>query len=532
MATAFGQLEVEKFGVWETALEASGAYGNPYRDVAAQATLTKPDGSTWRLPLFWDGGRVFKLRLSPDAVGVWRWRVSSNDLGLDGRSGRLVCRPSARVGGIRASRAWPHHFERQNGQLFWFLGDTAWAYLTDIAEEKHDRAAAERYLKERAAQRFNVIHTMLLSEAGDGNRNGPPWRSLPDEQINPDYFREAEERIAFANRYGVTVGLALAWGDKRQQEPFAWRRFPNLESRKRYARYVAARFSAFDVYFIVSGEWHAEARTRKPAPEEEIFEEFVSIGQELASSDPHDRMLAIHPMAQHGSVREFREAGWLDFADYQQNYHHLHGRVLLSRAALGPVVNSEYGYLLRDQDGDGRPDKSNSYSLDEMRHASWDIVMAGGYFVTGFGTTYFGGRRDPGPFDPGASKNKMWEQQCTLIRDFFESLDWWKLQPADELLRSKVARSDDVAGPGRDVHPPVLTYWALADPGHTYVVYVRGTTEAVSVEFAARPRSYRLRTFNPRTGQSSATQQLDAMTRYEFRAPDQQDWVLHAEAIE
>jgi hypothetical protein len=59
-------------------------------------------------------------------------------------------------------------------------------------------------------------------------------------------------------------------------------------------------------------------------------------------------------------------------------------------------VNSEYGYFLRDQSGDSVPDKDNSTSARQC-HASWDIAMAGGYIVTGFGTTYFGSSRDPGP---------------------------------------------------------------------------------------------------------------------------------------
>ncbi len=46
--------------------------------------------------------------------------------------------------------------------------------------------------------------------------------------------------------------------------------FPDVEARKRYARYIAARYSAYDVYFIVSGEWHGEVRTRAAATEEAV----------------------------------------------------------------------------------------------------------------------------------------------------------------------------------------------------------------------------------------------------------------------
>jgi hypothetical protein len=79
--------------------------------------------------------------------------------------------------------------------------------------------------------------------------------------LNPGYFEELDRRVAYANSRGLVVGLGVAWGDKRKVEPYAWRRLPGVAARKRYARYIASRYSAYDVYFLVSGEWHAEVRT-------------------------------------------------------------------------------------------------------------------------------------------------------------------------------------------------------------------------------------------------------------------------------
>jgi len=93
-----------------------------------------------------------------------------------------------------------------------------------------------------------------------------------------------DSRIEFANRHGLVQGIAIAWGDKREVEPFAWRRFSSLEARVRYA--------------------HGEVRTRDNATEEELFREFDAIGTEFADADPHGRMLGIHPMTAAGSVRE------------------------------------------------------------------------------------------------------------------------------------------------------------------------------------------------------------------------------------
>ncbi len=536
VAPLFSQPRVALHDVYEASFQAKGTYANPYVELEAEARITPPSGAPRRIALFWNGGNEWKLRFSPDQPGRWSLAVTSSDAGLNGRRGTFVCTASKRPGPLRASSNSPGHFDRANGSPFWFMGDTAWGYFTDSPEDNHHRAQVEHYARTRAAQGFNFIHAMLLSEQGLGNQKGPPFFDLAAQKINPGYWQEADERLAYANAQGLIVGLALAWGDKRKVEPYAWRRFPDVEARKRYARYIAARYSAYNVYFLVSGEWHGELRTREGAAEDEVFREFVSIGESLAASDPHRRMIGIHPMSRHGSVREFAAASWMSFADYQQNYRDLHARVLASRFPRGPVVNSEYGYLLRDQDGDGTPDKDNSFTTEDMRFASWDIVLAGGYLVTGFGTTYFAGHRDPGPFDVDAAKNDDWEAQCGYIRRFFAGISWWALNPADAMLTSREPREGDrtlvIEGARRVtiVRPPARTYWMLADAGETYVVYARGLRNSIRVDFAARARRYRARLLDPRTGEFTALGEIGPIAEHAWQPPDEQDWVLLLEA--
>jgi hypothetical protein len=515
--------DIPMFSMHEVTLKSEGNYTNPYKELVADATLTEPDGKTTRmLTLFWDGGSTWKLRFSPDKPGKWQWTVKSGDGGLNGKSGAFTAAKSKRKGTVRPMRDSPYHFERQDGSRFWFMGDTAWAFFHDSREEKYDGAGALRYLDARAAQGFNVIHCMMLSEVGDGNSGGKPWIDLSAEKLNPGYWQQVDQRIAYANSKGIVVGLAVAWADKRKQEPFAWRMFPGLEARKRYARYVAARYGAYDVYFLVSGEWHGEVRTR-PSTEAEMKKEFIEIGNALSAANPQGRMMGIHPMTPHGSTREFNDAAWMSFGDYQQNYHDLHVRALESRRFNKPVVNSEYGYHLRDQNGDGTPDKDNSTSLAAIRNATWDIVMAGAYVVTGFGTTYFGGHRDPGPFDLNASKNKDWERQIGLIQRLFTGMEYWKLEPHDELIRCNTPRGAEAKEFERTI-PPVATYWCLAQPGKQYVLYARGLAD--SMELTLEGGHYTARQFNPRTGEFTDLSKPNGAMPFHYRPPDQQDWVV------
>jgi hypothetical protein len=524
--------QVERFAPHEVALSAQGTFANPYIDLTADAVLTEPTGGKTRtVPLFWGGGASWKFRFAPNQLGTWKWTVDSRDPGLMGKSGSFEVVASQRHGSIRPTQGFPQHFERQDGSPFWFLGDTAWALYTDSAEERHDREAALKYIDARAGQGFNILHSMLLSEAGWGNRGGPPFDDIAAQRLNPGYWQEVDLRLAHANSKGIVCGLALAWGDKGRGERYAWSRFPDAEARRRYARYVAARYSAFDVYFLVSGEWHAEVRARK-SNEAEIRQEFIAIGDVLHAADPHHRMVAIHPMTAHGSVREFVGAGWMAFGDYQQNYRDLHGRILESRAvgnALrgvpGPVVDSEYGYFLRDQSGDGVPDKDNSTSLEAMRHATWDIAMAGGYVVTGFGTTYFGGNRDPGPFDLAAAKNRPWEEQIGRVKEIFAKTQWWKLAPHDELLTCDTPRGKEGQQFGRVV-PPAATYWCLAEPGRQYLLYLRGLSKPLELKLDAKGPTLSATRFNPRSGEQLSLGPVAGDRPYEFSPPDEQDWII------
>ncbi len=516
--------DVPLFAPCEVTLTSTGQSGNPYTAIAVDVRLTPPNGGTVRtLPMFWDGGTTWKFRVAPDEVGEWSWSVTSGDSGLDGKTGHFTVVPSDEHGSIRPRSDAPQHFETQDGKPFWFLGDTAWALVTDKAEEHHDRSAAQRYLAARAEQGFNVVHTMFLSEAGWGNSGGPPWTDIAAQQINPGYWQEVDKRVAYANRQGLVVGIALAWGNKRNVEPYSWGRFPDVAARLRYARYIAARYAAYNVFFIVSGEWHGEVRNRQQS-EEDVRSEFIAIGDALHAADPHDRMVAIHPMTSGGSVREFNVADWMSFGDYQQNYNRLHQRIIDSRQFNKPIVNSEYGYHLRDSNGDGIPDKDNSTSLESMRHATWDIVTAGGYVVTGFGTTYFGGNRDPGPFDLEAAKNDDWERQIGLIRPFFEQLDYWTLEPHDELLRCGTSRGKDGKESGHTA-PPQTTYWCLAEPGRQYVLYARGVTQPVELALDKPTPALSATLFNPRTGETKSLGHTEG-ERYSFTPPDEHDWVV------
>ena len=524
---------VDQYAVYEIDFTA-GEYAHPYRDIEAAASITLPDGGAWTVPLFFDGqtdgGSTWRLRLSPDQPGAWTYHIASADGRLNGLAGEFECVASDKRGGIEIMAGHPYHFQRQDGTPLWFMGDTAWALYTDNADKQHDRAAVQHYIDTRAGQGFNAMHSMLISEAGWGNAGGDAFHDLQAETINPAYWQEVDERVRRLNDKGITAGLVLAWADKGRNYATSWHAFPSQEARVRYARYITARYSAFDVYFIVAGEWDADHRTHDDWSEQESRKRYVEIGQTVREHDPHGRLIAIHPLST-GTVREWASEDWIDFGDYQQQYPRIHAELLRSRGAEKPVINSEYAYYLRDQNEDGLVDKDNSTDIDTMRQATWDIVMAGGYIVTGFGSTYFGGYRHPHSFDVDDPKNDDWEAQIQHIPALFTDLDWWELEPADDAIRSETPRSEDRQHPNEGGRrplwqPPAVAYWALSDGAGQCVAYVRGVTEPVVIEPGFK--GGQIEQFNPRTGERTEAAVERSGESLTYTPPDAQDWVLVA----
>src|SRR5215204_3596716 len=77
-----------QFAPHEVEVRAAADYANAYLDLAPEVTLTEPGGAAVRkVPLFWDGGSVWKFRFAPDKPGEWKWQVKSPDPAQNGKTG-------------------------------------------------------------------------------------------------------------------------------------------------------------------------------------------------------------------------------------------------------------------------------------------------------------------------------------------------------------------------------------------------------------------------------------------------------------
>ncbi|HSI13316.1 MAG TPA: putative collagen-binding domain-containing protein, partial [Chthoniobacter sp.] len=167
--------------------------------------------------------------------------------------------------------------------------------------------------------------------------------------------------------------------------------------------------------------------------------------------------------------------------------------------------NSENGYEYLS----GHPtEKKQVHSTDKVRHSSWRIVCAGGYFAAGFNGTI--GHSDawnridaPNHYtfivrDEGAAN------QLGSLYTFFTALPFERLQPFDGIQGDAVA---------------------LAEPGKKYVVYMPHGGK-VTVDLGAAKHELMANWFNPRDGTWGKPFAVVPDRPGEFQSPDALDWVL------
>jgi hypothetical protein len=151
--------------VWEPhelAFATSGTYANPYADVELWVDLAGPGGRR-RVRGFWNGGKVFKVRLVGTEPGTWTWTSGSNqqDGGLSGKTGTFQAVPWTeaekqanpnRRGFVRATPNG-HALSYADGTPFFLFADTWWSAGTRIWSWGSAAGAARISFQEAVAMR-------------------------------------------------------------------------------------------------------------------------------------------------------------------------------------------------------------------------------------------------------------------------------------------------------------------------------------------------------------------------------------------
>ena len=155
-------LKTEANVMVELTFTATRVYPDPFNEVTLDAIFCDPKGRELRVPAFWAGTNVWKVRYASPVVGTHRFRSEcseARDQGLHGVKGAIKVAPYAgknpllRHGALRVA-ADQRHFAQADGTPFFWLGDTWWMGLCQRLRwpEEFQTLAADR-----RAKGFNVV---------------------------------------------------------------------------------------------------------------------------------------------------------------------------------------------------------------------------------------------------------------------------------------------------------------------------------------------------------------------------------------
>ncbi|MEO8100203.1 MAG: DUF5060 domain-containing protein [Acidobacteriota bacterium] len=180
----------------------------PGEDPAAaqlRAEFRSPHKDTLVLRAFRDGSALI-LRFTPDEVGEWDFRVTSNIRRLDGQIGKTIGTASSAPGFVRTINV--HHFQTANLQPHLWMASA----IDNFAGIP--RADFEAAVTARTSEKFT--HLRVTIESGTD-------------------LKEAAERIAIIQARGLVTDIALASIPEERRD------------RERYVTDIVARFTAFNI---------------------------------------------------------------------------------------------------------------------------------------------------------------------------------------------------------------------------------------------------------------------------------------------
>ena len=413
---------------------------------------------------------------------------------------------------------------REDGEPFFWLGDTAWELF-----HRCDREEVDKYLRTRAEQGYTVIQAVVLAEL-DGLETPNPYGDVPLEDRDPTtpnegYFEHCDYVIDRAAELGLYVGVLPTWGDKWHHEPGDASGVFTPSNAEAYGRFLSDRYGdRTNIVWILGGDRTVENdRHRRTV---------AHMARGIRSGDGGENPITFHPRAGQGSAQYFHEEEWLDFNMRQTGHtpvftdRYEHIRTDYAREPVKPVIDGEP--LYEDHPIEFRADeRGHSTAADVRRPLYWDL------FGGAFGHTYghhsvwqmWQDGREPinDPLMPWTDAlEQPGARQMQYGRQLMESRPMLTRVPDDSIV---VPHRVETAIPGAGRY----RYAATRDVDGTYaMVYApTGRPFAVRMDVIDGPEAV-ARWYDPRTGATERIDTLKGSGERTFTPPEPADldWVL------
>ena len=279
------------------------------------------------------------------------------------------------------------YLKHQNGQPFFWLGDTGW-----LMPQRLNREEVAFYLDNCSRAGFNVVQVQTLNGVPSMNVYGQYSMtdgfdfSHIDKKGVYGYWDHMDYIIRTAESKGIYIGMVCIWGGLVRSGQM------DVEEAKAYGTFLAERYKDNpNIVWIIGGDTRGDVKT-------EVWE---TLARTIRSIDKN-HLMTFHPFGRTMSATWFNDADWLDFNMFQSG-HRRYGQTKgdgdnladsnvaednwryveasLSKKPLKPVLDAEPSYEGIPH-GLHNPKECRWTADDVRRYAYWSV------FAGSFGHTY------------------------------------------------------------------------------------------------------------------------------------------------
>lgn len=507
---------VENWTMTEFSLTSKKSYPNPFLDVDVTATFQGPNGEVITRPGFWDGGSTWRVRFAATAVGTWKYQIASSDpfnFGL-ATSGTLSVTPYS--GGLEIYErgflsAGDSTLTYGDGSPFFWLGDTHWFFdkKEDWDSSSGERAQFTTMVDRRVSQKFTVYQSVIFGS--------DPRYWAADQAgvtIDPTYFaNELDRKMEYIAESGLVNAFGV--GFHSNIDDF-------VEGSERLAEYVVARYGAYPVVWMTSGEGAGYDVTTREAR----IDGWRQVARTIHAFDDYDHPQTAHSPAltekQTFGLPQFYEGeGWFDFEMLQG------GHLKFVPAADYDHYRQEYSVPFLESEANYEQIYDGFATDTIVRQTAYRSIQAGG-FGYGYGAhgIWNATANDSDTADDYGYGHENWSDaidfvgadQMTHMIDFYRSIP----------LTTMVYRPDAGAWDG-EFTPDLTEPITRADAETTVLTTYFSAGTSSRGELALPDGQYRAQWFDPREGTFTTIDDEIVPTGGGWRVPekpDDTDWVL------
>lgn len=467
---------LKTWDVYEIELKASATFQNPYVECLKEgeapyacAEFTGTSGEAlnkkYIIAAFWDGAATWKIRFAPPCSGTWKYETFSKDRKLAKNKGQievtgwtqeeLKMNPTRR-GFIQVNKKEPRagrYFVYSDGTPCLWISDTWW----DWTNRRIKFESFKELVDTRSEQGFNIGQLFF---PGNGWSRESSLLDNTWQHPDIDQIQKVEKMIAYANSKGITVWIHAWWSRKNMNNTIGG------ENMRRWWRYVIDRLHAYNVIWVLAGEFNMDNYGGFP------LDFWNKLGELIKKEDPYDRIVGVHPTPpmwqggaeapQWSTATSIHNQPWLDYNQSQCGHESWCNQYIpeIIKAAYEkqpakPIVVTEPWYEFIE---------GNPTAMD-IRFGAWSAFMSGAA-----GHTYGGGHTwlaylpekasggGSWPVDRSFNVNTLYYPGAVSIgfmSKYLNSIKWWELAPHPEFVLENPS------------------HYCVANPGKEYLLFLR-----------------------------------------------------------